>query len=359
VARELSALGEQPRPEDGGVAWSGDARSVLRANLWLRTASRVLVRVARFNARSFAELERHAKRIPWSDFLADGATPEFRVTSHKSKLLHTGAIEERLATAIGVRSRSQPGNGDGEPATQLFIVRVVRDEFEVSADASGELLHVRGYRQAVGKAPLRETLAAALLLAAEWDGETPLVDPFCGSGTIPIEAAMIARRLAPGVGRGFSANRWPGFATDVWRGLVADARSRERPRAPAPIAGSDRDAGAIESARANAARAGVAGDIEFTRQAVSSLVAPLGVGLVACNPPYGARVSAGADLRNLYARFGDTLRRACPGWRVAFYAAHQRMARETKLASRELLRTSNGGIRIAAWAAQVGPATGR
>ena len=159
MARELSALGEQPRTEDGGVSWDGDARSIMRANLWLRTASRVLVRVARFKATAFYELEKRAKKIPWTQFLPHGAQADFRVTAHKSRLYHSDAIAERLAKVADVGSgvgHRTADSGRGQRTSdsgQLFVVRVVRDEFTISVDTSGALLHMRGYRQAIGKAP--------------------------------------------------------------------------------------------------------------------------------------------------------------------------------------------------------------
>src|SRR5574338_23347 len=249
TARELTALGlPVTDTEPGGVSFEADVDGLARANLWLRTASRVLVRVAEFHAHSFAELERHARKVPWDDFLAEGARPVFRVTSKKSKLYHQDAIAERLERWIG-REASD------DASEQLFIVRVHRDRVTISADASGELLHKRGYRLEAGKAPLRETLAAAMLLAIGWDGSVPLVDPFAGSGTIPIEAALIALGMAPGAGRAFAMDRWTRLAGNG----VAAAAVRGGPRAaptevaaprpstldPRLITASDRDAGAV------------------------------------------------------------------------------------------------------------------
>jgi putative N6-adenine-specific DNA methylase len=225
---------------------------------------------------------------------------------------------------------------------------VVRDEFEISADSSGELLHMRGYRQAIGKAPIRETLAAALLLAADWNGDTPLIDPFCGSGTIPIEAALIARRIAPGINRSFAIITWPGVDLAHWQTMFRDARAQELPRSPVALVGSDRDKGAIVASRANAERAGVTGDVEFTQRAVSAIESPGGGGLLATNPPYGVRASPKADMRNLYAQLGNVVRKYLPGWRVALYSAHARLTAETQLETRELFRTTNGGLKVAA-----------
>jgi putative N6-adenine-specific DNA methylase len=320
----------------------------MRANLWLRTASRVLVRVAEFPATAFFELEKRARHVPWGDFLARDTRPTFRVTTHKSRLYHSDAVAERLLSAAMRTHKKAPGDDAPE---QLFVVRVEHDVVSVSADSSGELLHVRGYRQAVAKAPLRETLAAALLLAADWRGDTPLVDPFCGSGTIPIEGALLARRLAPGLQRDFAFTRWPSFDATQWESIRAEARSGSLAAPPAAISGADRDAGAVAAARANAERAGVAVAVDVG--AISAAAAPSASGLVATNPPYGVRVGDPKTLRNLYARFGDVLRQRFPGWRVAMYASDLRLARQTGLIFRELFRTTNGGLKVTALAADV------
>src|SRR4051812_6625037 len=201
AAGELKSLGVKGRQEPGGVAFEGDLNGVYLANLWLRTASRVLLRLGRFHASTFYELERRAKKLPWADFLPATGSVEVRVTCRKSRLYHSDAVAERILGAIArvapagidVKIGAAPGEGDDEAETssrQLIVVRIVDDQCEVSADTSGELLHRRGYRQEVARAPLRETLAAAMVLASGWDKRQPLLDPMCGSGTIPIEAAL-------------------------------------------------------------------------------------------------------------------------------------------------------------------------
>jgi putative N6-adenine-specific DNA methylase len=350
VAQELTALGERPRIEDGGVSWTGDAPSLMRANLELRTASRVVVRVARFTARAFFELEKRSKTIDWRAYLARGVVAEFRVTAKKSRLYHSDAIAERLQRAVGASAKSAVAAPRPEPVqTQLFIVRVHHDEFTVSVDSSGDLLHMRGYRQAVGKAPLRETLAAGLLLASGWDGTTALIDPMCGSGTIPIEAALLARRIAPGTHRPFAFMRWPNFDRQAWDNLRQLAERRVLPRAPAPLLGSDRDAGAIEASRANATRAGVADDIAWSVRPLSAVQAPEGVGgLLASNPPYGVRVSDRDRVRDLYARLGQLLRERFPTWSAAIFSPDPRLTAQLGEPPTELFRTTNGGIKVAA-----------
>src|SRR4051812_39766155 len=299
-AAELRALGIAAAAEPGGAAWAGTMDDLHRANLWLRTASRVVVRAATFRARTFIELERHARKVPWERWVVPGRAVRLRVTSKKSKLYHEGAIAERLlgfiderVGGVGATSAAKgPEEEDDGGDAQLFVVRVLRDEVTISADASGALLHLRGYRQAVAKAPLRETLAAGMLLGAGWRGDAPLLDPMCGSGTIPIEAALLARTIAPGLAaasrepRAFAFTAWPGHDAAAWARAVDEARDAILPAAPVPIAGSDRDAGAVEAARANAERAGVAGDVGFAVRPVSAMEPPPGTGLLICNPPY-------------------------------------------------------------------------
>ena len=275
-AAELRPLGIRGTIEEGGGAWKGDLESVARGNLWLRTASRVLVRVAEFTAKAFFELELHAKQIPWDRFVSPGSKVDFRVTCRKSKLYHSDAVAQRLAQALqrrvaNVQLVDSSDAGDENAAEsdhQLFVVRFVRDVCAVSADTSGALLHFRGYRQELAKAPLRETLAAAVLLGAGWSGDTPLTDPMCGSGTIPIEGALISRRMAPGRARTFAFLRWPYADKKMWDAVLESARAGELPSSPVEIVGADRDAGAIAASRANAERAGVAADIVFVKQSI-------------------------------------------------------------------------------------------
>jgi putative N6-adenine-specific DNA methylase len=345
TARELEALGVSPgASEPGGVAFSSDLETLISANLHLRTASRVLVRVGTFRARTFPELERHAGRLPWREYLPEGLPVAFAITSRKSRLYHQGAIAERLLRVIG--GERGAAESTDEDTAQLFVVRAVRDEFTVSADSSGALLHRRGYRRAAGKAPLRETLAAAMLLALGWDGSVPLIDPFCGSGTIPIEAALIARRMPPGQARRFAFERWPGVDAALIERVRDAAVKRALPHAAVPILGSDRDAGAIEAAGANAARAGVSGDIEFHRRPLSALEIPDARGLLLTNPPYGVRVGERRPLRDLYAQLGNISRQRLPGWEVALLAAHAELIAQTRLSFRTIFDTTNGGLPV-------------
>lgn len=359
AAGELGRLGVAVgEVEPAGVAFDGDLRTLAIANLHLRTVSRVLVRVDEFRAATFHELEKRTARIEWKQLIAPGRDVTLRVTCRKSRLYHSGAVAERVAGVLAplvgrvTVGASEASGESGEPnddGGQLVVVRLLNDRCTISLDSSGALLHQRGYRLASGKAPLRETLGAALVMASGWEPGTPLVDPFCGSGTLAIEAAMLARRLPPGRGRPFAFERWPLVDPSVVTRVRDEARARTLPSAVAPIIASDRDAGAIEAAIANAERAGVEGDITFSVRAVSHLMPPAGLhrpGAVVTNPPYGVRVSGSGELRNLYARTGAVLRESFAGWRVAVVSADPRLTGQLGLTLRDAVKTSNGGIPV-------------
>ena len=351
-AAELKALGVKARIEEGGVSWQGDMASLMRANLWLRTATRVLVRVTEFKAKAFFELELNAKKIPWKQFVAPNAAVEFRVTCRKSKLYHSDAVAQRLGAAVkaavkNVTIASEATDDDAvEGKRQMFVVRFLHDVATVSVDSSGAPLYMRGYRQQLAKAPIRETLAAAMLIAAEWDGTMPLVDPMCGSGTVAIEAARLARRIAPGRDRSFSFLDWPDVDRAAWKKLREDAIAQELPAPAVPIGAADRDDGAVTAARANAKRAGVAEDIEIRKAAVSTLGPFPPPGLVISNPPYGVRVGESSGLRDLYAQIGNVMRAKLPGWRLALLSADRQLERQLRLSLVEKFKTKNGGIAV-------------
>jgi putative N6-adenine-specific DNA methylase len=369
TARELQTLGADARVAGaGGVAWKGTRHSLYEANLRLRTASRIIVRVARFHASSFHELERRARRVPWERFVRDHEGARFRVTCHKSALYHSDAVAQRLADSVtratGAIAVAAPraDDDDAEPAEgadraeQLFVVRVDHDTVTVSADSSGALLHRRGYRLATAKAPLRETIAAAMLMGSGWRPEQPLVDPMCGSGTIAIEAALIARRMAPGRARGFRCEAWPDADARAWESVRERARSEELASAPATIVASDRDAGAVEATRANAARAGVQGDITVEQRPLSAIELEAAAhGWIVTNPPYGIRV--GTDVRNLYSKLGAIVR-ATPSWRLAMLSAAPALDRQLRLSLERVFDTRNGGIPVRLVRSREGGETG-
>lgn len=342
-----------PGDEGGGIEFSGSKKDLYRANYQLRTASRVLVRLGEFFAAGFPELRRKASRLAWERYLKPGQPISFHVTCHKSRLYHSSAVAERIAGAIhdhlGVESPLvKKGEDTNEgPLAQLIVVRLVNDQCTISIDSSGELLHRRGYRLETAKAPLRETLAAAMLAASGWDRTSPLLDPFCGSGTIAIEAALLAAGIPAGKNREFSFMNWPGYHEKDWKAVKTVAEKKQRTTRPMPvIQASDRDAGAIRIARSNAERAGVAQWIEFTRRAVSAVEPPETPGWVVTNPPYGVRVSANKDLRNLYAQFGNVLREKCPNWNVGVLCNDLQLFRQMKIQLDTSITWTNGGLPV-------------
>jgi putative N6-adenine-specific DNA methylase len=374
LAAELRELGLSGTEESGGVTLEADIEGVARLNLHLASASRVLVTLGTFRATALGELERKAATLPWDTFLTPGTPPDFAVTCRKSRLYHTTAVAERLARASGGGGVAPsgggvaPSGGDAAPrsvasgadsggsktpgagATTRFVVRIVRDRVTIRADSSGEHLHRRGYRRATAKAPLRETLAAGVLRLVGWRPERPLIDPLCGAGTFVIEAALRACRRAPGENRTFAFEHWPGADPDLVRRLRAEALARVR-RPPAPLAGSDRDAGAVASAIANAERAGVAGAVHFERRALSAAVPPEGTGpgLLIANPPWGRRVGDERRLRDLYARLGRHRRTAFPGWDLAFLCPSERLARQVDPGIDRIARFPSGGVQVGLW----------
>ncbi len=357
-AAELRGLGiAVSAVDEAGVTFAATADALARAHVGSAIASRIVVRLATFEARGFAELERHAKRVAWGRVVAAGRAVRLRVTSRRSKLYHTDAIAERLWPAIrtvgGRVASPSSGDDDADDDTalapddaQLIVVRVYRDVVTISADASGALLHRRGWRLATARAPMRETLAAALLAAAGYDGGGPLVDPLAGSGTIGIEAARRARRMAPGLDRAFALERWPAHDPAPLARVRAEAQAAIVPRAPHPIIVNDRDAGAIAAIETNADRAGVRADLDVRQGPASRVVLPAGPGWIVTNPPYGKRITGGDDPRDLYVSLGRAWRSAAPGWHVALVGPAA-VATAFALPLSTAVTTRNGGLAVA------------
>ena len=350
TTQELRQLGfESAVPEPGGVLFKGERAALYRANLHLRTSSRILARLGNFfYATTFTQLRQRLTLLPWERFLVPRQPVSLRISCHKSKLYHSDAVARTVVAALAERLGSPSpilkNEVESHETSQLVVIRLADDKCTVSVDSSGALLHKRGYRQAVGKAPLRETLAAAILMASAWDKAYPLLDPFCGSGTIPIEAALMALEIPPGVKRRFAFMDWPGFDDTLWQSILGSF-PKGAGNLP-PIMASDRDAGVIKSARANAERAGVAEVIEFKCQAVSSIQPPAAHGWVVTNPPYGLRLTENNDLRNLYAQLGNVLLQKCPGWSISVLCSHLALLGQMHIKLDTTLAFVNGGIRV-------------
>jgi putative N6-adenine-specific DNA methylase len=317
-----------PEAVPGGVLTRGGWPEVWRANLVLRGTGRVLVRLATFPALHLAQLDKRARRVAWADVLGAQVPVRVDAACQGSRIWHAGAAAERVARAITAATGAPAAPG----AAVRVLVRLVDNLCTISLDTSGEPLHKRGAKQAVVKAPLRETLAALFLRACGYRGDEPVVDPMCGSGTFVLEAAEIAAGLAPGRARAFAFEHLAAFDPDAWERLRREAA----PRTPAfPAFGCDRDAGAIAASRANAERAGVAEATRFAVQPISALVPPEDLagtpGLVMVNPPYGGRIGEREALPPLYRTLGRVLAERFAGWRVGLVTSEPRLAQATGL----------------------------
>jgi len=264
---ELARLGIGPfQVETGGIRFEGGLDEIYKCNLHLRTVTRLLIRFGRFHAAAFSELRKKAGRLDWETYINPDLPVQIRSTSHQSRLYHSDAISERVQGAIGDRLGIPAKVGsisetDDSPK-QLILVRLVNNICTISLDTSGDPLYKRGYRLETAKAPLRESHAAAMLLASGWDLTQPLIDPFCGSGTIPIEAALMAGGIASGLTRRFSFMKWPGFDFSKWNQLLEQSKVLIT-NSSTVILGSDRDQGAITTSISNSQRAGISDQIQF------------------------------------------------------------------------------------------------
>lgn len=310
LKREIYDLGyEISRVEDGRISFIGDAEAICRANIFLRTAERVLVQVGKFNATTFEELFQGIKALPWEEYIPeDGKFWVKKASSIKSKLFSPSDIQSIAKKAMVERMKQHYKTAwfqeDGAPyPVRIFLLK---DEVTVTLDTSGDSLHKRGYRTMTSKAPLTETLAAALLMLTPWKPDRILVDPFCGSGTFPIEAAMIAAGIAPGMSREFTAEQWTNMIEKkLWYECVQEAQDMVHKDVSVDIQGYDIDGEVVKAARENAKRAGVDHLIHFQQREVAKLSHPKKYGFVIANPPYGERLEDKADLPELYRQIGE------------------------------------------------------
>ena len=313
LKREIYDLGyEITQVEDGRVTFEGDAEAICRANVFLRTAERVLLLVGRFRATTFDELFEGVKALPWEEYLPKDA--KFwvkKASSIKSKLFSSSDIQSIVKKAVVERLKREyevewfPEDGAAYPI-RVFLLK---DEVMVTLDTSGESLHKRGYRTMTSKAPLTETLAAALLMLTPWKADRIFVDPFCGSGTFPIEAAMMAANIAPGMHREFIAEQWTNLIDrKLWYETVEEAEEMVDTSVSVDIQGYDIDGEVVKAARENAKRAGVADMIHFQERQVSELRHPKKYGFIVTNLPYGERLEDKKDLPELYTQIGEAYR---------------------------------------------------
>jgi 23S rRNA G2445 N2-methylase RlmL len=367
--KEISGLDIQgPETVDAGVEFSGKLKDAYICNLWLRTAGRVLCRLTPFRAGTAEELFHKSSRIPWELWLDPDLALDIETQVEYSRIRHEGRVAEVISGSIEKRLRdSKParfadsrtqGNlractvegvlqSDEAGLNQKILVRLIENHCRISLDTSGPHLHRRGYRLHHTGAPLRETLAAAIIFKSEWRGNEPLVDGMCGSGTFPVEAALIARKFAPGLGRGFLFQRWPSFQKETWEYLCRKAKETCLLKTPVRILGIDIDPGAIGVAAENANRAGVGGDVEWDRMDFFEFKPGkigLGNGLLVLNPPYGIRLGSGGI--SLYERIGAHLRLYFKGWKYAILAGSRAEAAAMGTGRLRLWNIRHGGIPV-------------
>ncbi|MEN9785040.1 MAG: hypothetical protein RLZZ299_304 [Pseudomonadota bacterium] len=364
VARELAGFGVAPQVLPGGVRFQAElpaAREILRA---ARTPARLLLEVVEGRVHTPEELVGLVRRADWKPLLHPQSRLEVTASCTRSRLRFKDVVAKKAGWAVGeaLKGPRVPDRERRPSLVQQLRVRVLDDVATLSLDLGGDLLHLRGWRQEQGPAPMRENLAASMLLALAWTGEEPLLDPFCGSGTLPVEAALLALGRSPFASRAFACDEWPVF---MGRGARPPQRPRGAPqgrpgeagRTPAPgrpaappvrIVGYDRDARVLAAAEANARRAGV--ELTFRRVDIADAEPPAPVGLVLTNPPWGGRLAPEArTAAQTWEAFGRTLRARFAGWRVGFVCPDPQLARRAHPKARCLLRYANSGIDAGLW----------
>ncbi len=327
LKREITDLGyEVTAVEDGRVTFFGDAEALCRANVFLRTAERILIKIGSFHAETFEELFQGIKALPWEEYIPkNGKFWVAKASSVKSRLFSPSDIQSIVKKAMVERLKGRYAvtwfSEDGES----FPLRVflMKDEVTVGLDSTGESLHKRGYRKLTAKAPIAENLAAALIMLTPWRGDRILVDPFCGSGTIPIEAAMMAANIAPGMNRSFTAENWPHIIEKKqWYDAVDEAQEMMMPDVRPDIQGYDLDDDMVTIARQNAKLAGVEKLIHFQRRDVADLSHPKKYGFLITNPPYGERLEEKTALPALYRTIGERYREL-DSWSLYLITAYE------------------------------------
>jgi putative N6-adenine-specific DNA methylase len=349
AAQELERLGAlEVRPDFTGVHFVGDSALLYRVNLWARTIFRVLVTLREFPCPDADRLYEEVQNIDWEQYLQPHNTLAVNATGGNDKLNHThftalqvkNAIVDQQRNQFGQRSSVDPQNPD-----VLINAHIHQDRCILSLDSSGTSLHRRGYRPAVGVAPLKETLAAALLDMAEWEPSLPFLDPLCGSGTLPLEASLKALNIAPGLFRmQFAFERWPDFDEALWEQLLKEAENSEISELKAPIVGSDRDSDILNQARINAQQCGLADQVKFTQTELSQVEAPADSGVIICNPPYGERLGDAKELGDFYKLLGDVFKQRFKGWTAFVLTGNKELAKRVGLKASRRIPVYNGAI---------------
>ncbi|WGG43941.1 class I SAM-dependent RNA methyltransferase [Rossellomorea sp. DA94] len=325
VAKEVKELGYECQVENGKVIFKGDETAIARANMWLRTADRIKILVGEFKAYSFDELFENTKKLPWENFLPVDAEFPVQGKSVKSKLYSVPDCQAIVKKAIVERLRTAYKRSSWLDETgPLFKIEVAihKDVASITLDTSGQGLHKRGYRIGQGEAPLKETLAAALIQLTTWNPDRPFVDPFCGSGTIAIEAALIGQNIAPGFNREFLSEKWPLMPADVWEKTRLEAEDLANYDQPLEILGTDIDHRMIEVSKENALEAGLGDLVKFKQMQVRDFTSELEYGIIVGNPPYGERLGERKEVEKMYQEMGRAFEKL-DTWSVYMLTSHE------------------------------------
>jgi putative N6-adenine-specific DNA methylase len=349
AAQELEQLGAHSvAPGFCGVAFEGDRPLLYRANLWARLPFRILVKLKTFPCQDAQDLYRGIQTLDWSQYLTPDFTLAVNATGKNQHLNHTHFTALQVKNAITDQQQQtvdDRSNVDIQNPDVRINVFIDQDFCTVSLDSSGNSLHRRGYRPAVGAAPLKESLAAALIQLSDWQPEQAFYDPLCGSGTLPLEASLKALNIAPGLFRDrFGFETWPDFDLSLWEELLQKAQSSQIETLRASIGGSDRDAGVVEQAIANAQHCGVGDRVWFAEIDLADVSAPATSGVLFCNPPYGERLGQDSDLGAFYKLLGDVLKQRFKGWTAFVLSGNKELSQSIGLKSSQRVPVFNGSL---------------
>lgn len=347
LSRELEELGiPGPSATEGGVSFAGSLETIYQVNLESRIASRVLVEVGQAPYRSEQDVYEAAYHQPWPTWFPPSRTIKVKVSARRCPLKSLDFVTLRIKDAICDQFMKTAGIRPSVDTRRPDVrIDAFLDEHRLTLylDTSGEALFKRGFRRSSVEAPLRENLAAGLLRLSGWDGTQPFFDPLCGSGTIAIEAGLIARRIAPGLGRTFAFERLSSFQPALWKQVRAASVAKQVSRCPAPIWASDRDARAIEAARVQVCQAGLQEDITLSQRDLFDVEPPADQGFIVTNPPYGVRLD-GQELEEFYPRLGKWMKHRCVGWTVGLFSGELRLPTLIGLAPSRRIPLFNGGL---------------
>ena len=349
AAKELASLGAKDiRTDFTGVHFSGDKSLLYRINLWSRIVFRVLMPIDNVKSYKAEQLYKNVYNLNWEQYLQPHNTFAVNCTGSNKNLNHSHFSALQIKNAIVDRQRQKNGqrsNIDVENPDLLINAHIEGDRCILSLDSSGASLHRRGYHPAMGVAPLKETLAAALLEITEWNINIPFLDPLCGSGTLPIEAALKSLNIAPGLYRKrFGFQTWKDFDRTLWEQLISEAKTSQLSQLPAPIFGSDRDSDILQQARLNAQSCGVDRYLQLLQKDLSEIAAPTDSGMIICNPPYGKRLGDTEELGDFYKLLGDVFKQRFKGWTAYVLTGSKELAKRIGLKASRRIPVYNGSL---------------